>query len=311
VQTFLTVGVEDRRMDTIRVPEEHFEGVPDFEYDPQYVTVGDGLRMAYVEAGDADGGETFLCLHGEPTWGFLYRKMIPRLSEVGRVVVPDFPGFGRSDRYADPGAFTFEGCYDALGSFVDALDLDSITLVCQDWGGILGLLLASRRPELFARLVPMNTGLPDGTDGMPPSWHEFREYVENVEDLSIGRIVAGGTIAELSEEVLAAYEAPFPGPEYEAAARAWPGMVPTDPEDPGADAMRAARERLANWEKPAFVLFGDSDPITHDARDLLRDLLPTASEQPDVWVEDAGHFLQEDAGEDVADRIADFVERTP
>jgi haloalkane dehalogenase len=157
----------------------------------------------------------------------------------------------------------------------------------------------------------MNTGLPDGTDGMPPSWHEFREYVENVEDLSIGRIVAGGTIAELSEEVLAAYEAPFPGPEYEAAARAWPGMVPTDPEDPGADAMRAARERLANWEKPAFVLFGDSDPITHDARDLLRDLLPTASEQPDVWVEDAGHFLQEDAGEDVADRIADFVERTP
>jgi haloalkane dehalogenase len=294
----------------LRVPEDRFEEVPDFEYDPQYVAVDGDLRMAYVEAGDPGAAETVLCLHGEPTWGFLYRKMIPRLSDAGRVVVPDLPGFGRSDRYESADGYTFEGLYDALEAFVDSLDLDSITLVCQDWGGILGLLLASRRPELFARLVPMNTGLPDGTDGMPPSWHQFREYVETTEDLSIARILQGGTVADLPESALAAYGAPFPDSKHEVAARTLPGIVPTDADDPGAEAMRTAREGLAEWEKPAFVLFGDSDPITHDAREFLRDLIPTASEQPDVWVEDAGHFLQEDAGEEIADRIVGFVERT-
>jgi haloalkane dehalogenase len=295
-------------MAILTVAEQRFADVPDFEYEPQYVTLDDGLRMAYVEAGGGD--ETVLCLHGEPSWSFLYRTMIPRLTDVGRVVAPDFPGFGRSDRYDAVEDYTFEGMYDALATFLEELDLAGVTLVGQDWGGILGLLAAARQPDRFARIVAMNTGLPDGSEPLSDAWEEFRAFVERTEDLPIGTLIDNATISELDDATLSAYEAPFPSVEHKAGARAWPLLVPTDPDDPGADAMREARDRLAEWDKPAFVLFGDSDPITHGARDPLRELIPTASEQPDVWVEDAAHFLQEDAGPEIADRIVEFVGRT-
>ncbi|WP_222918783.1 haloalkane dehalogenase [Natrinema sp. SYSU A 869] len=297
----------------VSIAEGRFEDVPDFDYDPQYVDVGD-LRMAYVETGgdgdDGEADETFLCLHGEPTWSFLYRKMMPVLAERGRVVVPDLIGCGRSDRYEDRDEYTVEMHYDALRTFVEELDLTNITLICQDWGGLLGLSLAANQPERFARLVPMNTGLPDGTQEMTETWHAFAEMVATAEDLDIGELVENGCYHDLSEEVVDAYRAPFPDERYMAAARTFPGLVPQSPDDPGVDLFTDARDRLAEWEKPAFVLFARNDPIMADNRDPLREFIPTASEQPDVWIDEAAHFLQEDAGEEIAAHIVDFVDRT-
>ena len=199
--------------------------------------------------------------------------------------------------------------YDSLVAFVEALDLDGITLVCQDWGGILGLSVAAHHPDRFVRLVPMNTGIPSGTQEMPEAWEQFRDFVERVDELPIGMLIQNATASELTEETLAAYEAPFPTEDHKAGARAWPDMVPRQGGGDGAEVTQAAAERLSEWEKPAFVLFADSDPITRENRDPLRNLIPTASEQPDVWVEDAMHFLQEDAGESIAKEIVAFVRR--
>jgi len=292
-------------------PEERFEDVPDYEYPHEKVPVtDDGAEMAYVDV-EGNGDETFLLMHGEPTWGFLYRKMIPTLSEHGRVIVPDMLGLGRSDKYTDPDAYSFDLHYESFETLLfDELDLSEITLVCQDWGGILGLALAGHNPERFARLVAMNTGVPDGTQEMSDAWHQFADFVENVEELPIGMLIQNATAEELSEEVIAAYEAPFPTEESKACARVLPFLIPHSPNDEGADTMQAAKQRLSEWEKPAFVLFSDSDPITRNARDPLRELIPTASEQPDTWIEGAMHFLQEDKGEEIADEIAAFVERS-
>lgn len=291
----------------VRTPEEKFEGLPGDDYDAEYVSVGEP-EMAYADEGE--GEETFLCLHGEPTYSFLYRKMIPGLAEHGRVVAPDFVGFGRSEKYTDEDAYSFDRHFDWLVAFLAELDLDGLTLVCQDWGGILGLAAAAHHPERFDRIVPMNTGIPDGTQEMPEVWHQFREMVETADQLDVGRLVEAGCATELPEPVLDGYRAPFHTDAVKASVRTWPGMVPLSPDDEGAAVMQATRERLANWEQPAFVLFSDSDPITGPNRDPLREFLPTASEQPDVWVEGAGHFLQEDAGERVAEHIAEFVART-
>ncbi len=237
--------------------------------------------------------------------------MIPTLSERGRVIAPDFVGFGRSDKYDDVEAYSFGRFDDQLTAFVESLDLQNITLVCQDWGGLLGLTVAMNHPDRFARLVPMNTGLPDGTQEMADEWLAFKEFVASTDDPDIGRMVQNGCATELDEATKDAYRAPFPDQPSKAGARAWPLLVPTDPGMEGTDEMRTAAKRLSAWEKPAFVLFGDSDPIFHDIRDPLRESIPTATDQPDVWVEDAGHFLQEDAGERIAEHIVDFVDRTP
>ncbi|MCX2818696.1 haloalkane dehalogenase [Haladaptatus sp. F3-133] len=295
----------------LRTPDDRFENLQGYGYDAEYVDVETGeekTRVAYVDEGDGD--ETFLCLHGEPTWSYLYRKMVPTLAEKGRVVVPDLPGFGRSDKFEDEEEYTFASEYDAVGSFVHELDLTDVTLVCQDWGGILGLSVAARNPERFARLVPMNTGLQDGSAGMPDEWKQFRDFVAGADELPLGFMVDAGCVSDLSDEVKAGYEAPFPDASYQAGALALPLRVPTSTDDPGADEVAETRELLSDWDKPAFVLFSDSDPITGPARDDLRALIPTADEQPDIRVENAGHFLQEDAGERVAQHIVEFVERT-
>jgi haloalkane dehalogenase len=298
-------------MELVSTPEAAFEDVPNYEYPHESVPVtDDGAEMAYVDV-PGDGEETFVLTHGEPTWGFLYRKLVPTLSEHGRVVIPDMLGLGRSDKYTDPDAYSFDLHYESFERLLfEELDLEDITLVCQDWGGILGLALAGQHPERFARLVPMNTGVPDGTQEMSDAWHQFADFVESVEELPIGMLVQNATATELDSEVVAAYEAPFPTEASKACARALPFLIPHSPDDEGADTMRAAKERLREWEKPAFVLFSDSDPITRNAREPLRELLPTASDQPDTWVENAMHFLQEDSGEAIAEEIAAFVERT-
>lgn len=291
-------------------PESRFEDVPDYDYDVERIAVtDDGAEMAYVDV-PGNGSETFLLLHGEPTWGFLYRDLIPPLSEYGRVVVPDALGCGRSDKYLETDAYSFDLHYRSFERFLTGLDLDDVTLVCHDWGGILGLALAGHHPDRFARIVPMNTGLPDGTQEMSEDWQKFASFVKRVDELPIGMLIQNATATDLSDDILAAYEAPFPTEESKANARIWPHLIPQSPDDPGADTMQAAKERLAEWDKPAFVLFSDADPITGDSRDPIRELIPTATDQPDVWIEDAMHFLQEDAGKRVAEEIAEFVERT-
>ncbi|WP_336133749.1 haloalkane dehalogenase [Natronomonas amylolytica] len=298
-------------MTYISTPESAFEDVPNYDYPHDKVPVtDDGAEMAYADV-EGEGDETFLLMHGEPTWGFLYRKLIPTLSEHGRVIVPDMLGLGRSDKYTDPDDYGFDLHYESFETLLfDELDLDDVTLVCQDWGGILGLALAGHHPERFARLVPMNTGVPDGTQEMSDAWHEFADFVENVDELPIGMLIQNATSDELDDEVIAAYEAPFPSEESKACARSLPFDIPHSPDDEGADTMREAKERLSEWQKPAFVLFSDSDPITRNARDPLRELIPTAKDQPDTWIEGAMHFLQEDSGEEIAEEVVAFVQRT-
>ncbi len=293
----------------LRTPDERFENLPGYDYEPNYVEV-DGTRLHYVDEGDGSGGETFLCLHGEPSWAYLYRKMVPGLAEQGRVVVPDLPGFGRSDKWEEQDDYTFGALYDAVEGFVEELDLTDVTLVGQDWGGILGLSVAARNQERFVRLVPMNTGLPDGTASMSDEWQQFHDFVEASDELPIGFLIDGACYTDLSDDVKEAYEAPFPDASYQAGALELPLRIPTSPDDDGADQIAETRELLSEWDKPAFVLFAENDPITRDAAGDLRSLIPTADEQPEVWVENAAHFLQEDAGERIAEHIVEFVERT-
>ena len=301
-------------MSYVTTPEERFEGVPEFDYPYERVPVtDDGAEMAYadVDPTSEDTDETFLLIHGEPSWSFLYRKLIPTLSEHGRVIAPDLLGLGRSDKYTNTDDYSFHLHYNSLERLLfEELDLQEITLVCQDWGGILGLALAGHNPDRFARLVPMNTGVPDGTQTMSDDWHEFADFVDEVEKLPIGMLVQNATATDLSEDVVAAYEAPFHTEESKACARILPRLIPTSPDDPGADLLSEAKDRLSEWEKPAFVLFSDSDPITGNARDPMRELFPTAKDQPDIWIEGAMHFLQEDAGEEIAEEVVEFVERT-
>jgi haloalkane dehalogenase len=296
-------------MPVIHTPDERFANLPDFPFSPHYVEVN-GLRIHYVDEGQ---GETILCLHGEPTWSFLYHNMIPMLSPAHRVVAMDFVGFGRSDKFTERDDYTFHMHRDTLAGFVEALALEQITLVVQDWGGLIGLTLASQMPERFARLVIMNTGLPTGDRPTGEAFLRWRQFVERVPDLPIGRVIRMGMAHgdQIAPEVIAAYEAPFPDASYKAGATAWPLLVPIHPDDPGAAEMRQAQKVLSRWNKPALVMFSDSDPITRGGDRLFRALIPTAKDQPEIVIRDAGHFLQEEKGKEIARHILDFIARTP
>jgi haloalkane dehalogenase len=298
-------------MRMLRTPDDQFARLPGFDYEPRYADVG-GLRMAYVEAGPADG-EPVLLLHGEPSWSFLYRKIIPVLAGAGlRAIAPDMIGFGRSDKPAEIGDHSYARHAEWTRAFaLDALGLNGVTLVGQDWGGLIGLRLVAEHPEPFARVVAANTGLPTGDHPMPDVWLQFREVVLTAPDLSISRLVASGCLTRLPPEVLAGYDAPFPGPELKAGPRAMPGLVPTTPDDPASAANRAAWERLTAWRKPFLVAFSDSDPITGALAPILQRAIPCAAGIEHPVLTGAGHFLQEDAGGRLAAEIVSFIAAHP
>ena len=297
-------------MTILRTPDERFADLPDFGFEPHFAEV-DGMRMAWVEGGPADG-EVVLLLHGEPSWSFLYRTMIPVLADAGlRAIAPDLIGFGRSDKPAAVEAHSYARHVDWMRTLAfDVLDLHDVTLVGQDWGGLIGLRLAADHPERFARIVAANTGLPTGDTDMPAIWHRFRIAVQTAPELDIARLVASGCVRGLSDAARAAYDAPFPDESYKAGPRAMPGLVPYRPDDPASGANRAAWHKLAASTTPMLVAFSDSDPITGAMGPILQRTMVGAAGRAHPVIANAGHFLQEDAGPELAAAVVEFVRTT-
>jgi len=285
-------------MDVFRTPDERFENLPGFAYEPNYVEV-DGLRLHHVDEGS---GQTVLCFHGEPSWAYLYRHMLERLVGSGhRVVCPDLVGFGRSDKPTDQGWYTYERHVDTVTAHLDQIELEDVTVVVQDWGGPIGLRWAVQHADQVGRLVILNTGLFTGR--VSKGFMAWREFAERTPDLPIGMILQGATTTELPPEVVAAYEAPFPNPESKAGAQRFPLLVPLSPDDPGVPEMQATRDELSRWDKPALIAFSDTDPVFPYPRagDVFTEMIPAAGEQ--VRIEGAAHFLQEDRGVEIADAM--------
>lgn len=295
-------------MRLLRTPDSRFDGLPDFPYEPRYVNIA-GVRIHYVEEGQ---GEIVLCLHGEPTWCFVYRKLFRSLASNYRMMALDFAGFGRSDKPDNALAHTLKMHCETVVKCSEVLDLREITLVVHDWGGLIGLAALEAMQHRVARLVIMNTGLPIGKEPIPKDFLHWRNFVERTPDLPVGKIVRSGLARpeSMTADVQAAYEAPFPDDTYKAGVRALPLLVPLRPADTIVPEMQRARHFLSSWEKPALALFSDHDPITQDNLSFFRNLIPSARKEPEIRIKNAGHFLQEERGEEVAAEIADFLSRT-
>jgi haloalkane dehalogenase len=295
-------------MRLLRTPDERFAGLTGFDHEPRYATLSSGIRMAYVQAGPPDADAVVL-LHGEPTWSYLYRHVIAELAAAGlRTVAPDLVGFGRSDKPAEVADHSYAAHVAWTGELLfDVLGLRNVTLVGQDWGGLIGLRLAVERGDRVARIVAANTALPTGDQPMPEVWLRFRTLVRSAERLDVARLVRAGCAVEPAPEVLGAYAAPFPDESYQAGPRAMPDLVPTTPDDPASAANRLAWQRLSTWDKPFLVAFSDQDPITGPAAPVFAHVVPGATS---VTISGAGHFLQEDAGVQLGRAVADFVATT-
>jgi len=289
-------------MTVYRTPDDAFAALPGYDFAPHYVEQ-DGLRMHYLDEGD---GAPVLLLHGEPTWSYLYRRVIPELTPVARVVAPDYFGFGRSDKPVERDWYTYDSHYASIERFVEQLDLRDVTVVVHDWGWPIGLRLCVTQPQRIARLVVLNTGI---FSGRPPNadWLRFREFVRRVgTELRPGQLVRVTCARELADDVAAAYDAPHPTPESMTGVVMFPELVPTDLDHPSAQTMIEVRNALKTWDKPALVFFGDSDPIfPPEVAEKFAARIPNATCLPPVEL--AGHFVQEDAGEEVGQRIASWL----
>jgi len=299
-------------MEALRTPDAAFTALPAFDFAPNYVDVDDTeggrLRVHYLDEGPRDGAVVLL-MHGEPSWCFLYRKMIPVLTAAGlRCIAPDLVGFGRSDKPAKRTDYSYERHVGWMrAALFDALDLRDITLVCQDWGGLIGLRLVGEHPDRFARVVAANTFLPTGDNDPGEAFKNWQRFSQEVENFDVGFIVGSGCHDKLSPEVEDAYRAPFPDDTYKAGARQFPMLVPTSPSDPAAPANRAAWETLRAWTKPFLTAFSDSDPITRGGDHAFQRDVPGCAGQPHTTIEGGGHFLQEDRGEALARVVADWI----
>ena len=288
--------------DVFRTPDERFEGLPGYNFDPHYVDV-DGLRLHHLDEGE---GPPVVCFHGEPTWAYLYRKLIPPLVDGGlRVICPDYAGFGRSDKPTDQRWYSYDRHVDLVSQLLAELDLRDATVVVQDWGGPIGLRWAVENEDRVGRLVILNTGLFTGR--VSKGFLAWQDFARRNPDLPVGFVVNGATASDVPEEVIAAYEAPFPNAESKAGAAVFPMLVPTAEDQPGAAEMGAVSDALSRWDKPALVAFSDSDPVFPFPRagQVFVDLIPGAAEQ--VKIEGAAHFLQEDRGEQIAAHVLEFT----
>jgi haloalkane dehalogenase len=291
-------------MAVARTPDSCFEGLEDFPFGPSYTEVDGGplgpLRICHVDAGPR-GGPILLLMHGEPSWSYLYRKMIPPLVAAGwRCIAPDLVGFGRSDKPTDQADYTYERHVDWMTQWFQANGLTDVSLFCQDWGGLIGLRLVAAMPDRFVRVCASNTFLPTGEGKASEAFEAWRAFSQTVEDFDSGWILNGGTARGISDGARAAYNAPFPDDSYKAGARRFPMLVVTDPDMPSAAENRAAWAVLETFDKPFLTLFGDKDFVTMGAEKVLQARIPGARGQPHRMIADAGHFCQEDAGREIA-----------
>ena len=288
--------------EVIRTPEERFEGLPDYPFEAHYREV-DGLRLAHVDEGE---GPPVIFFHGEPTWSFLWRKVIPPVRDAGfRCIAPDLPGFGRSDKPTDIGWYSYDRHVELTAGLLTELDLRDATVVVHDWGGPIGLRHAVEQPERIARIVIMDTGLFTGHQKMTDAWKAFHDFVERTDDLPVGFLVRGACLTDPGEDVIAAYEAPYPDAASKAGTRAFPLMLPTSPEDPGAEAGQRVLEALKSDDRPTLTLWADSDPIIPPSTGE-RFCEAIGRPKPRL-IEGASHFLQEDAGPQIGEAIAEWL----
>jgi len=294
--------------DVVRTPDEAFAGLPDFPYEPRYHDV-EGLRVAYLDEGDARATPVWF-MHGEPTWSFLWRSVLPAVRDAGfRCVAPDLVGFGRSDKPADVRWYSYDRHTAAMGALLERLDLRGVTMVVHDWGGPIGLRLGVEHPDRIERFVILDTGLFTGRQRMTDAWRAFRDFVERTEDLPIGMLVRGVCKHDPGDEVIAGYEAPFPTAASKAGARAFPLMLPMSPEMPGAEAGMRVLEALRADDRPTLMLWADSDPIL--PLSVGRRFAEAIGRPEPEVVAEASHFLQEDAGPRIGARIAEWLRSPP
>ncbi|MDO8862759.1 haloalkane dehalogenase [Haliea sp. E1-2-M8] len=299
-------------MKSLRTPDSRFERLSGFDYEPHYLQVSDfdggELRMHYLDEGPQDGAIVLL-LHGEPSWCYLYRKMIPIITAAGfRAVAPDLIGFGRSDKPAARKDYTYARHVGWMQSLLDQLDLQAINLVCQDWGGLLGLRLVAENPERFGSVVAANTFLPTGDKDLGPAFEKWRQFSQETPEFHVAGVIKGGTVTPLAQEVLDAYNAPFPDESYKEGARQFPMLVPASPDDPASEPNRKAWEVLSQWQKPFLTAFSDSDPVTAGVDTYFQKFIPGARGLDHVTIEKGGHFLQEDQGEALAAVVVRFLQ---
>ena len=298
-------------MQVERTPDDRFTNLDDYPFAPHYLEVraadGTAIRMHYIDEGPAQG-PVVLLLHGEPSWSYLYRKMVPVLVESGlRAVAIDLVGFGRSDKPTERDDYSYATHVDWTWAAIEAIGLTDIILMCQDWGGLIGLRLVGEHPDRFARVVAANTFLPTGDRDPGPAFKAWQRFSQETPQFDVGAIINGGCTSELPSAVIAGYDAPFPDDSFKAGARQFPLLVPTTPDDPASAANRAAWQGLCQFDKPFLCAFSDSDPITAGADRYLRAQIPGAARYPGVTIAGAGHFLQEDAGPELARAIVDFI----
>lgn len=301
-------------MKALRTPDERFEGLKDYPFEPNYLEVDDTeggtLRVHYLDEGPSDANPV-LTMHGEPSWSYLYRHMIPVFAAAGhRVIAPDLVGFGRSDKPSQRSDYTYERHVGWMGAVVRQLDLRNITLVCQDWGGLIGLRLWAEMPERFARIVVANTALPTGDQPMGEAFKAWRTFSQEVPEFPAGRIVYGGTTSKLTDEEVAAYDAPYPDESYKEGARQFPVLVPDSPDNPSSQANREAWGVIRGLDTPVLTAFGADDKIMAGVDKVFQKLCPGAAGQPHTILPDAGHFLQEDVGPELARLTNDFIAST-
>ena len=300
-------------MKFLNTPDERFDNLPGYNFEPHYISISHDMRVHYIDEGPRDAKETILLMHGEPSWSFLYRKMIDPLVAAGyRCIAPDLIGFGKSSKPVQQSDYSYASHVSWMQEFMDQLDAKNLTLFCQDWGGLIGLRLVANDPNRFARIAVSNTGLPTGDHTPPEAFLKWQKFSQQVEVFPFGMVIQGATQVELTAEELAAYQAPYPNEDYTAGAKIFPALVPTSSDDPESENNRQAWKNVfAQWTKPLITLFGDKDPITAGGERVFHKLVPGTKEQAHATIEGGGHFIQEDHGPLLAEHIIKFIDANP